>query len=300
MIWLNFNERQMARPFATQVKRCLIMGANGFLGSSLRRDLGVDDALTLVSAAAVDLRQPLQVKKAIADAEPDVIVNLAGISSPASDDVINLYQVNAFGHLNILQAASTLKRRPRVILASSAQLYGPDLTTKATEQTPLNPVSHYGLSKLLAEKYCELFAEGVQTVVVRLYNAIGRGQSTLFLLPKLVQAFKQRASQLEIGSADVERDYIDTRDLSAMWRLIIHSDRPPPVVNFSNGEAVPLDHVIARLKAISGHELELVSKAEYFRKNDISYLCGDNSVVRKLGYHRRYSLDDTLTWMLND
>lgn len=297
---LNVSKHRMPRPFAAHVKRCLIMGASGFLGSSLRRDLAADDAVTLINGPVVDLRQPLQVKNAIVEVEPDVVVNLAGISSPASDDVVNLYQVNALGHLNILQAASTLKRKPRVILASSAQLYGPDHTTKATEQTPLNPVSHYGLSKLLAEKYCELFSEGVQTVVARLYNAIGRGQSTRFLLPKLVQAFKNRAPRLEIGSVEVERDYIDTRDLSAMWRLIVHSDQPPPVVNFSNGEAVPLDHIISRLKTISGHQIELVSQATYFRKNDISYLCGDNSVVRKLGYVRRYSLDDTLAWMLDE
>src|SRR5262245_7082615 len=143
---MNLGEHQMARPVATRAKRCLIMGADGFLGSSLRRDLSADDTLALITGA-VDLRQPLHVKNAIVEAEPDVIVNLAGISSPASDDVTNLYQVNAFGHLNILQAAATLRRKPRVILASSAHLYGPGLTTKATEQTPLNVVSHYGLSK---------------------------------------------------------------------------------------------------------------------------------------------------------
>ena len=153
---------------------------------------------------------------------------------------------------------------------------------------------------MLAEKYCELFAEGIQTVVARIYNAIGHGQSARFLLPKLVQAFKNRAKQLEIGSTEVERDYVDTRDLSAMWRLIINSDRPPPVVNFSNGEAVPLKHIISRLSAITGHDVEIMSKAAYFRKNDISYQCGDNSVIRGLGYVRRYSLDDTLAWMLND
>ncbi len=290
----------MASLSTARVKRCLVFGASGFLGSSLRRDLGADVGLTLIDSAGVDLRQPLQVAKAIGDVDPDVVINLAGISSPASDDIISLYQINAFGHLNVLRAASMLKRNPRVILASSAQLYGPHLATRAAEQTPLDPVSHYGLSKLLAEKYCELFAEGTETVVVRIYNAIGQGQSVRFLLPKLVQAYKNRVLQLEIGSTKIERDYIDTRDLSAMWRLIINSDRPPPVVNFSNGEAVPLKHIISRLSAITGHDVEIMSKAAYFRKNDISYQCGDNSIIRGLGYVRRYSLDDTLAWMLND
>ena len=298
---LDLSEQQMANHSVASAKRCLLIGAGGFLGSSLRRDLESERALELITfdSSGVDLRQPLQVKEAIADIKPDIIINVGGISSPTSEDIFNLYQVNAFGHLYVLQAASVLERKPRIILASSAQLYGPGVVAKAVEQAALNPVSHYGLSKMLAEKYCELFADGVQTVVARIYNAIGRGQSPNFLLPKVVAAFKRRAPLLEIGSLNVERDYVDTRDLSAMWRLVALADESPTIVNFSNGETASLQQIILRLEAITGHHLEILSNNANFRKNDISYQCGDNSVIRNLGYVRRYSLDETLTWMLD-
>lgn len=285
-----------------RAKRCLLIGAGGFLGSGLLRDLRGDAELEFIAVdrAQLDIRNPSQVKEVVSGHKPDVIVNVAGISSPASDDVLELYQINAYGHLYVLQAAAALERRPRVILASSAQLYGPGVLVKAKEQIPLNPVSHYGLSKYLAEKYCELFGDEVETVVVRIYNAIGRGQSTQFLLPKLVQAFRRRAARLEIGSFEVERDYIDTRDLSQMWQLVALGKSLPRVINFSNGETASLRQIISRLEAITEHRPEIVSKAANFRKNDISFQCGDNSVISDLGYVRHHSLDDTLIWMLNE
>lgn len=284
------------------MKRCLVVGASGFLGTGLQRDLRHDNAFQLENFGRdrVDLRHPSQVKEAIAHIKPDIIINLAGISSPASQDVMNIYQVNAFGHLHVLQAAAALESKPRVILASSAQLYGPGVLSKATEQTRLNPVSHYGLSKLLAEKYCELFAEGISTIAVRLYNAIGRGQPLQFLIPKVVNAFKRRAPCVELGTLEVERDYIDTRDISAMWRLAMLADKPPTVINFSNGTTATLRYIITRLEQITGHHLEVISKITNLRPNDIPFQCGDNSVIQGLGYVRQHSLDDTLIWMLGD
>jgi nucleoside-diphosphate-sugar epimerase len=238
------------------------------------------------------------VRDVIAEQEPEVIVNLAGIASPMSDDMLSLYQVNAFGHLHILEAAAALRSSPTVILASSAQLYGPGVMDKASELTPPNPVSHYGLSKLLAERYCELFSNGVQTVVARIYNAIGAGQSPQYLIAKIVAAFRNRSAKVELGSLDVERDFIDVRDLNTMWRLVLLSNERPSTVIFSNGQTATLRDIITRLSAITGHQLEVVSNVSMFRQNDIGYQCGDNTIIRQMGYVRRYSLDETLTWML--
>jgi nucleoside-diphosphate-sugar epimerase len=267
----------------------------------LQRELAGDAQIvcTALSAQQLDIRNRSLVAEALTAHKPDVVINLAGVSSPASGEVSRLYEVNAFGHLNLLEAAAALNPKPTVMLASSAQLYGPQVPGKADEMTPLNPVSHYGLSKYLAEQYCKLFAAGLRTVIVRTYNAIGRGQSLQFLIPKVVAAFKDRKSQLEIGSFDVERDYIDVRDVAAMWHLLIQSKEPPSIVNFSNGETATLQTIIAKLSALTGHRLAVVTNEVHQRKYDIPYQCGDNTVIRKLGYSQRYSLDQTLSWMLN-
>src|SRR5581483_1311460 len=129
--------------------------------------------------------------------------------------------------------------------------------------------------------------------------AIGRGQSPQFLIPKVVQAFRTRVPVLEIGSTEIERDYIDVRDLSTMWQLVMFAADPPKIINFSNGKTATLLEIVGRLERITGHRVELVSSQSNFRKNDIPFQCGDNSYIRSMGYVRRYSLDDTLTWMLN-
>ena len=78
------------------------------------------------------------------------------------------------------------------------------------------------------------------------------------------------------------------------------SESPPDIVNFSNGETATLRQIISRLEAITGHRMEIVSNPGNFRRNDISFQCGDNSVIRSLGYIRHHSLDDTLAWMLDN
>ena len=281
--------------------KCLIFGGAGFVGTHLMQSLraGGNHDLVSPSKGEIDVRDGRAVADYVKRISPSIILNLAGISTVHHGDELSIYSVNAIGHGNIVEAAAALGRRTRLILASSAQVYGIQERRALDEAEPVSPINHYGMSKVLAERLMKLSASNIVASAVRTFNCVGRGQAQHFLIPKVVRHFRERASAIELGS-DFERDFIDVRDACEMWRLLIEAEAPPPIANFSNGEAVALATVLSLLTEITGHRIEVRRRTDLVRSNEILYQCGDNSAIKKLGYRRRYSLKQTLEWMLQE
>jgi nucleoside-diphosphate-sugar epimerase len=110
---------------------------------------------TLVPAYA-DLLDAEAVRKLVAEHQPEAIVHLAAILSPVSYRQPTLARrVNVEGTSNLVRAASTLKKPPLIVLASSASVYGSRnpyrYPERITADTPVNPIDQYGEDKVLAE-----------------------------------------------------------------------------------------------------------------------------------------------------
>jgi nucleoside-diphosphate-sugar epimerase len=279
--------------------KCLIFGAAGFIGTHLTRHLRERGKYEIVSPSKgdVDIRDDRAVADYVRTISPSVILNLAAISTVHHGDDRALYVVNAIGHANVVEAAALLVRRTRLILASSAQVYGIQARRAVHEAEPTNPINHYGVSKVLAERLSRLSAPDVVASSVRMFNVVGREQAQNFLIPKIVRHFRDRADVIELGS-DFDRDFVDIRDACEMWRLMIDAESPPPTANIANGEAISLATILALLTEITGHRIEVRRRADLVRSNEILYQCGDNSIIKQLGYRRRYELRQTLEWML--
>lgn len=244
--------------------------------------------------APVDDRAALE--RAVEAAAADTIINLAGISSVTHADARALYETNAFGHLNVLEAAGAAGAP--VYLASTANVYGQARSFRESDVPA--PVNHYGVSKLMAEQFNRLYSDRLIACAVRPFNCTGRGQKPSLVISKLVDAFRRRAAFVELGDTTVERDYVDIRDVCAMWDAVLAAASPPPVVNFGTGQATRLTDVIALLQEISGHTLDVAHSGGLLRARDIVYQRADTELLESLGFVRRHSLADTLAWMLED
>ncbi|MGH2549340.1 MAG: GDP-mannose 4,6-dehydratase, partial [Thermomicrobiales bacterium] len=135
--------------------------------------------------------------------------------------------------------------------------------------------------------------------IVRPFNCIGAGQPVRFLAPKIVDAFRTRADELVIGNLAVERDFLDARDFAQMLALLVFNGASHRVLNFCNGETVSIQTLIDAAARLSGHRLSVRSDAQFQRPNDLTRQLGDNARIREAGYIRRYSIDDTIGWMLS-
>ena len=153
-------------------------------------------------ALQADLTEPEAVTAEVLRVAPDYVVHLAAISFVAHHDQLALYGVNVFGTLNLLEALARLPVSPRrVLIASSANVYGNALVSPISEDMPPAPVNHYAASKLVMEHLARTYSDRLRIMIVRPFNYTGVGHSLDFLIPKLVDHFAKRAAQIELVQA---------------------------------------------------------------------------------------------------
>lgn len=280
--------------------RLLLTGGHGFTG------LHLADAATRAGIEVTlfegDLTDRDATLESVAAAAPSHVVHLGAISAVTHGDLLELFRVNLFGTLNLLEALAALPNSPEsVVLASSANVYGNSQQSPITEDAPPAPVNHYAMSKLAMEHMARAeYGSRLPLVVVRPFNYTGVGHDERFVIPKLVRHFALRLPRVELGNIDVEREFNDVRAVREAYLALLTAGAAGEVFNLCTGRPISLRTVIDRLVALSGHTLEVAVNPAFVRANEIHRLCGDPTrLVSRIGPLRSIELDDTLTWMLD-
>lgn len=280
--------------------KVLIIGSRGFTGRHLMERLRGNSAFTPIVSAdyGVDLRRKETIARALDAIGPDAVINLGAVSFIGSTDLSALFDVNAFGHLNLLESLAEKGFSGKLLFASSANIYGNNTRGVLREDRCPDPANPYAMSKLLAENFCKLFADRLEIVIVRPFSCIGLGQDTKFLVPKIVECFKSRRRLIELGNIDVERDFVDIRDVAAAYERLLTASHPPSQIHISSGEVCSIRRLIDILSEITGHKVDIQIDPVLVRPNDLFHQQGDATRLAALGFKRNYSIRDTLGWMV--
>jgi UDP-glucose 4-epimerase len=230
--------------------RVLVTGGAGFIGSHLvdalldrGEEVAIADHLhrsprpwfaeALKRGAqlhAADVRDLAALRRAFAAARPEVVMHLAAqvdvrrsIADPAFDA-----QVNVAGTVSVLEAAREVGTR-RVLLASTAAVYGDPDHLPITEETPIAPLSPYGTSKAAAEWYLGQYERlhGISTLALRMANVYGprqdpHGEAGVVSIFCGIAAAGGRATVF--GDGRQTRDYVFVEDVVAAWLAAAESD----------------------------------------------------------------------------
>jgi UDP-glucose 4-epimerase len=176
--------------------KVLVTGGAGFIGSHIVDALRAaghtvavlddlssgsrDNLPTDVPLHAADIADPAAVERVFATEKPDAVCHQAAqmsvsrsVREPAFDA-----QVNVMGLVHVLSAAAAHAVRRFVFASSGGVLYG-DVTAPAPETTPADPVSPYGITKWVGERYLSFFARehGLEAVALRYSNVYGPRQN---------------------------------------------------------------------------------------------------------------------------
>lgn len=297
-------------------RTALITGASGFAGQHLATLLASQgwDVVALthrrpfdgpaVHQQAVEVTDAQAVAAAVAAARPDAVFHLAAIvDTIETPDVQRLYAVNTLGTAAVVEAVRAHAPQARVVFASSAFAYGhvDGSRLPVSELEPLAPVTPYGASKAAAEAIVGQFVRsGGDAIVARTFTHTGPGHVGRYALADWAAQLAEiragrRAPKIVCGNLDVERDYLDVRDVVGAYAELCASGITGATYNVGSGEPVSMRDLIEQLIAVADVEVELEVDRARFRVVDQASFFADVSRLRSIGWRPHFDLRRTLT-----
>jgi len=273
--------------------RILLTGADGFTGRVFAKRAVA--AGHIVTALQSDLTHRDALHQEVLELAPEAVVHLAAISFVGHANEAAFYAVNVVGTTNLLDALVQLPARPiRVLLASSANIYGNTARSPINEEQPPAPVNHYGMSKLAMEFMARTYNDRLNLVVTRPFNYTGPGQDAHFLIPKLAAHFATRAPSIALGNLDVEREFNDVQMVCDAYLLLLAHGDPGETYNICSGRPYALRLIIETFARMTSHDLRIEINPAFVRANEVHRLCGDPQKLQTLFSRQGVALHEPL------
>lgn len=292
----------------TASKRVLIFGIDGFTGNHLSvylQNVGYDVYGTSYSDVSgktfkVDITYKADIDTVLKEVVPDFIIVLSGISFPAHGHNEDFYAINTIGAINILDVLVHLNQNPKkIIMASSATVYGNQGVEVLDETLCPKPTNHYGVSKHSMESLARNYFEKLNIIIARPFNYTGINQEDNFLIPKIIKHFKQKKQTIELGNIDVSREFNDVSYVCEIYKKLLESSATSEVVNIASNRGIKLLDVIGMMQEISGYKIEVKINPAFVRKGEIKSLTGSTKKLFKLiGEVEQKEFKETLREML--
>jgi len=240
---------------------------------------------------------------------PDEIYLLAGQTNvyKSFEDPESTFRDNSLSIVITLEIIRKIKKDMRVFFASSSEVFGASTIVPQDENTPMNAVSPYGLSKIFSMNLIKIYREnfGLHIVSGILYNHESTRRSVEFITKKVCQTVAQiksrRKNVLRMGKLDIYRDWGDARDfVNGMW-LSLQKDFPDDYI-FATGELHSLEDLLRIAFASVG--LDWRDYYQYDEKYDKPCekitLCGNpQKAIDKLGWKTTNSFNNLIKDMIS-
>lgn len=293
--------------------KILVTGGAGFLGSHLANELyrqghlvRVLDDMSGAEPSPPDERVLLH-RGDVRDVPRlwsllqgiEVVYHLAArVSVPASVLYPREYNdVNTGGTVALLEACRDVHSVRRIVLASSATVYGNQESQPVSETMSPVPGSPYAVSKLAAEHYLFTIGRqsGIETVALRIFNAYGPGQPVppahAPVVPQFCQQIVGRGSVIVSGDGQQTRDFVFVDDVvDALVSAGQAADVDGQTINIGSGNETSINDLISRIESIVRSKANVLYNRE--ASGGIRRLVADISRARALlKYRPRTQLD---------
>jgi GDP-4-dehydro-6-deoxy-D-mannose reductase len=293
----------------------LVTGAGGFIGSAVVAEAVTSGAEVVALVRAEEPRVEgdcvtcievdwgsNDILRVVDKTAPAGIVHAAGHSGRfvGDPDPRALYQANVATVWQLLDAVRVSGLAARVVLLSSASVYGAEPPVPTTEDTPLVPATHYAASKVAAEQIAFAFARTgeASALVARPFNVLGPGEPpgsvVSRIAPQLRTVPPKAEARVAVREAVSTRDFVDVADLAAALVLLARAGTPGEAYNVCSGVPVTIAELVERTAAAFDRGLRLEVEQPDAHP---SVSLGDSSKLKALGWAPAFTLDQTLVRM---
>jgi len=229
----------------------------------------------------------------------DFVFHLAAmISVPESmQKPIECVEINTVGTLTVLEEAAHANVK-KLVLSSSAAIYGNNPETPKREAMAPEPRSPYAVTKLDGEYYCKMFAdEGrVQTACLRYFNVFGPRQDPKSQYAAAVPIFIDRALKNEpitiYGDGEQTRDFIYVKDIAAANAFFATQTSATGVFNVAYGQRITIRELAGTICQLTGSKSEIKYAAE--RAGDVKHSLASVEKIRAAGFEPRHDFSEGL------
>ncbi len=298
--------------FGSTADRVVVTGAAGFLGSAVLaravaqgvRTCGLvraGETPPAVEGARIALAEwgsAPTLAAALRDLGPGAVIHCAGHSGRFSGrpDLETLYDANVATTWRLCEAVSSVAPAARVVVVSSASVYGPRPPVPTPEHAPLAPRTHYAASKAAAETVAGAYAaDGLSVVVARPFNITGPGEAP----GSVVTAIASQALAADAGGRAVvrlreaasARDFIDVDDVASALVTLATAPNATGAYNVCSGVGVTIADLVERAGVAWGREIDL-KVDDPSAAGTVSV--GDPTRLRALGWRNEHTLEDSL------
>jgi len=296
----------------------LVTGGAGFIGSHLVENLvkqghnvrildnfltgkreNIAEFLGEIDLIEGDIRD-LETCRQAAE-EVDFVLHQAALPSvPRSiEDPVLTNEINIGGTLNLLLAAKEKKVR-KFVFASSSSVYGDDETLPKREGVEGAPLSPYAVTKLIGEKYCQVFNRvfGLSTVSLRYFNIFGPRQDPFSQYAAVIPIFITKIIQGErpviFGDGEQSRDFTYVTNIVEANRLAIEaSEISGEVINVACGDKTTVNQLFETIRKLLQKDLAPIHEEP--RPGDIRHSFADITKAHGvLKYEPKISLSEGL------
>jgi len=283
--------------------RCiLLIGGNGFIGSHLQEDLKLHGYHVRVLDRSPEKFRAEQndveyIKGEFTDNEAlgraidgcDVIIHLAHNITPLSAkgraEYTAIEQTGAFARM--LDFINYAGMKKIVYFSSGGAVYGNSSSMPVTESSELNPVSPYGVSKLMMEKYLQMYAHlhDMKYMIIRPSNPYGPRQnfrSGQGVIPIFMRKIIQGKAVEIWGDGSATKDYIYIDDLAVAFRNLLESGLDNNVYNIASGVDYSLNQLLGEIALCTDRTPDVKYKPSY--KSDVQKICFScDKLIKRVG-----------------